>query len=211
MIDEPTGRSNKAPQRKSYRAVIYISGAQTECAYASNMNALARKAVKSLTLFEPGFGNLWPDRIELQEQVRKLSGNAVTWKTVGIVRYTEVLESQHEWRRRKTARQVKNVACSVPDCGCESSTHALISINSAPKRDLPVCAMHAEAAAEDVEEITIAPSTAITVEDRIVNAMAHIDTALGHMTTSRVSHAPISSEMEAARRDLATALAKLKP
>jgi hypothetical protein len=39
--------------------------------------------------------------------------------------------------------------CSVPDCGATAVTKAAISINNQPKRKMPVCRMHADAAQED--------------------------------------------------------------
>lgn len=42
--------------------------------------------------------------------------------------------------------------CSVPDCECEATQHALISINNTVKARLDVCDMHADAAREDVQD-----------------------------------------------------------
>lgn len=42
------------------------------------------------------------------------------------------------------------LTCSVPDCDLPSVVDVNISINNLPKRKLPVCKMHADAALEDV-------------------------------------------------------------
>lgn len=47
-----------------------------------------------------------------------------------------------------------NIDCAVPDCEDKAVTVANISINSAPKKRLPVCRCHADAAEEDSVPVT---------------------------------------------------------
>jgi hypothetical protein len=53
---------------------------------------------------------------------------------------------------------LKTHPCAVSDCELPATTRALIAINGQPKRMLPVCAQHADAATEDrpgLKEVTI--------------------------------------------------------
>jgi hypothetical protein len=55
-----------------------------------------------------------------------------------------------------TSKQIRTLKldCAVPHCEDKAVTIASISINSAPKKRLPVCQCHADAAKEDQPDRT---------------------------------------------------------
>lgn len=88
-------------ETKRLRATVHIRGAMDQHFYGTNVESLRRRAIKALTQFEPGGGNLFPDRIVISEQVRVISGRLAQWEPVFTLFYKEVPETQHEWRKRK--------------------------------------------------------------------------------------------------------------
>lgn len=81
------------------RANVYIKGSTIQRLYGTNEASLALRAIKRLTVFPAGTGSLWPDRIEIQKQVRVLDGNSSLWETITTIRYDELTSDQYEWRK----------------------------------------------------------------------------------------------------------------
>jgi hypothetical protein len=65
------------------------------------------RAVKLLTVFAPGTGNLYPKAVELEKNVGYISGNRSLWEHVFTLRYQDVPEDQHEWRKIDALRKSK--------------------------------------------------------------------------------------------------------
>lgn len=57
-----------------------------------------------------------------------------------------------------------DIDCAVPDCGKKATRAANISINNAPKKRLPVCKAHADAAREDIREITLMREVSVELQ-----------------------------------------------
>jgi hypothetical protein len=63
------------------------------------------RAVKLLTVFAPGTGNLYPKVVELEKNVGYISGNRSLWEHVRTLNYQDVPEDQLEWRKRDAIRK----------------------------------------------------------------------------------------------------------
>jgi hypothetical protein len=81
------------------RATIIIRGAQVQYLYGEDQASLIRRATKLLTTFEPGCGNLWPDRIEISRQTAVISRRKAAWLFILAVPYANIPEAEHEWRK----------------------------------------------------------------------------------------------------------------
>lgn len=104
--------SKYAQNEIRYRAVINRTGSTTQYLYGKNHVKLMDRAIRALTDWEPGFASTWPKSITLQRHVRAISGNQAEWSDVRQLRYEDIPQHQHEWRRRKAERQSMNVAAS---------------------------------------------------------------------------------------------------
>ena len=83
------------------RARIIIAGAQTQLTYGTSPDALRRRAIKMLTMYEPGFGQMIPKLIEFQRSLGRVDGNISRWETISKIRYEDLTEDQLEWRKPK--------------------------------------------------------------------------------------------------------------
>lgn len=75
-----------------------------------------------------------------------------------------------------TSKQIRTLKldCAVPGCPDKAVTTASISINNAPKKRLPVCRCHADAAKEDLVKV-IVPPAATYVKTVTIDRKAAID------------------------------------
>lgn len=88
----------------SFKAMVKINGAVTQNLFAKNLDNLRAKAIKSLTFYEPGFASLTPESITLLKHRRRISGNKAEWMLLEVIKFTDIPEDQHEWRKRKQLR-----------------------------------------------------------------------------------------------------------
>lgn len=87
-----------------YKSTAITKGAELTHTYGS-LNYVKRKGIAWLTMFEPGHGELWPQRLEIFVHVKKLSRNQASWKLIETIQYEDVPQDQHEWRRAKQRRE----------------------------------------------------------------------------------------------------------
>lgn len=91
----------------SYKATIRKFGSTDQHLYGTNREKLEVNAIKALTRREPGWGNTYPEKIEVLEKVRDLSGNRAQWKSVGVIYYRDIPEEQLDWLQRKKEKETR--------------------------------------------------------------------------------------------------------
>ncbi len=108
----------------SYKAVVYRRGSTRQQFYGKNLEKLHEVAIKALTSWEPGFGETWPERIELFESLRQLSGNRSEWKRLGVTMYKDIPEEKQEWRKKQAIQADKKLKLEKEEeakrCKCPS-------------------------------------------------------------------------------------------
>ncbi len=84
---------------RNFKATIYIKGAHPETIYRDTYKGITKASIKALTKWKPGMGSLYPDHYEVYDYYEG------AWKLLSFVRYTDVPEDQHEWRKPKTPKK----------------------------------------------------------------------------------------------------------
>lgn len=101
-------------EEKRYRVRVIISGSETQNFYATGPTKLAymrSSALKALTGRKPDPSHM-PVRIDVEEQVRVLSGKKAQWKVIEKVSYHDIPENEREWVKleKKLREARKDVA-----------------------------------------------------------------------------------------------------
>lgn len=84
----------------SYRAEVHISGAVCQKLYGKNLPLLRKRAIKTLTHWEPGFGCTYPKQVILSRSVGQLSGNRNRWEVVETIPFESIPPGQRDYLNR---------------------------------------------------------------------------------------------------------------
>ena len=77
------------------RAAIYIRGAMVSYLYDNDQARLERLAIRKLTQYKPGWGQRYPEWVEIQSEPVGLKGR----KVLKVIGYSDLPDDQHEWRK----------------------------------------------------------------------------------------------------------------